>query len=58
MKLSNTKNMESEFFIKKPNLTKKNNSGGWEGRGWGGARISDFFLCSKESKSEKKMFSF
>ena len=57
MKYSFTKNPESEFFIKNPNLTKKN-SGGWEGRGVGvGARVSDFFL-SKESKSEKKLFSF
>ena len=45
------------FFIKNPNLTKKKKkSGGWEGRGGGGARVSDFL--SKESKSEKKMFSF
>ena len=32
------------FFIKNPNLTTtKKNSGGWEGRGWGVARVSDFF---------------
>ena len=37
MKFSYTKNMESDFFIKNPNLTKyiKKNSGGWEGRVWG-----------------------
>ena len=35
VKFSYTKNPESEFFfIKNPNLTKKN-SDGWEGRGWG-----------------------
>ena len=33
MKFSFTKNPESDFFIKNPNLTKK--SGGWEGRGRG-----------------------
>ena len=40
--ISFTKNSESEIFIKNPNLTKKN-YGGWEGRGWGVARVSDFF---------------
>ena len=44
------------FFIKKPDLTKKN-SGHWEGRGCGEARVF-FFLFSKESKSEKKCFLF
>ena len=44
------------FFIKNTNLTKKI-SGGWEGSGWGVARVSDFFF-SKESKFEKKLFSF
>ena len=33
MKFSYTKNPESKFFIKNPNLTK--NSGGWEGMGRG-----------------------
>ena len=32
MELTYTKNLESDFFIKNPNLTKKN-SGGLEGRG-------------------------
>ena len=43
--ISFTKNPESEIFIKNPNLTKKTtkNYGGWEGRGWGVARVSDFF---------------
>ena len=45
------------FFIKNPNLKKKI----WwlvgEGVGWGVARVI-FFLFSKESKSEKKMFSW
>ena len=40
----------NEFFIWNPNLTKKI-FGGWEWRGWGVARVSDFFF-SKESKSE------
>ena len=31
-----TKNPESDFFIKNPNLTKKKKYGGWEGRGGGG----------------------
>ena len=39
--ISFTKNSESEIFIKNPNLTK--NYGGWEGSGWGVARVSDFF---------------
>ena len=47
MEFSFTKNPES-VFIKNPNLTKQK-SGGWEGREWGVARVSDFF--SKESKS-------
>ena len=41
-KISLTRNPESDFFIKNPNLTKK--YGGWEGRGWGVARVSDFFF--------------
>ena len=41
--ISFTKNPESEIFIKNPNQTKKK-FGGWEGRGWGVARVSDFFL--------------
>ena len=42
--ISFTTNSESEIFIKNPNLTKKKkNYGGWEGRGWGVARVSDFF---------------
>ena len=43
MKFSYTKNTESDFFIKKPNLT-KTKSGRWERRGWGVARVSNFFL--------------
>ena len=40
-----TENPESEIFIKNPNLTKKQikKYGGWAGRGWGVARVSDFF---------------
>ena len=62
MKFSYTKNTESVFFINKPNLTKKFWRLGGEVRGWGVARVSDFFLFfPKESKSEKKkkqLFSF
>ena len=55
MKFSYTKNLKSDFFIKNLNLTKQN-SGGWEGRGWGVARLSDLsFFFSKESKSEKNV---
>ena len=43
MKFSFTKNPESEFFYKKSKYNKKN-SGGWEGRGWVVARVSDFFF--------------
>ena len=28
---------------------KNKNSGGWEGRGWGGARVSDFFFQKNPS---------
>ena len=45
------------FFIKNPKSNqKKKNSSGWEVRGWGVARVSVFFLFSKESKSEKNVF--
>ena len=56
MKYSFTKNPESEFFIKNPNLTTKKNSGGWEGRGWGVAWVSDFFF--KRIRLKKKCFLF
>ena len=36
MRFSYTKNTESEL--------KKKKSGRWEGRGWGVARVSDFFF--------------
>ena len=53
-----TKNPESEFFIYKESISnKKKNSGRWEGRGVGVARVSVFFF-SKESKSEKKYKKF
>ena len=35
------------IFIKNTNLTTTKNSGGLEGRGWGVARVSDFFLFFK-----------
>ena len=53
MKFSYTKNLERDFFIKNPNLTKKK-SGGWEGRGGGVARVSDFFLFFQKNLSLKK----
>ena len=31
------------FFFYKEIKYKKKHSGGWEGRGWGVARVSDFF---------------
>ena len=46
------------FFIKNPNLTKKQkNSGGSEGRGWGVARVSDFFF-QKNPSLKKNLFFF
>ena len=49
--ISFTKNSKSEIFIKNPNLTK--NYGGWEGSGWGVARVSDFL---KNPSLKKKSF--
>ena len=46
------------FFIKNPNLTKKKILAVGRGVGVGVARVSDLFLFSKESRSEKKLFSF
>ena len=43
MKFSFTKNPESEFFYKEFK-SNKNNSGVWEGRGWGVARVSDYIF--------------
>ena len=37
------------LFIKNPNLTKKN-SGSWEWRVWGVARVSDFFSFFKRGE--------
>ena len=52
MKFSFTKNLESECFIKHPNLTKKKKKF-WRMGGAGGvARVSDFFF-PKESKKKK-----
>ena len=44
------------FFYKESKSNKKN-SGGWEGSGWGVARVSDFFF-QKNPSLKKKMFSF
>ena len=45
MKLSFTKNLESELFIKNPNLTKKKKIlAGGRGGGGGVARVNDFFF--------------
>ena len=42
--ISFTKNSESEFFYKESKSNKQTKKyGGWEGRGWGEARVSDFF---------------
>ena len=43
MKFSYTKNLESIFFIKNPNLTKKNFWAVGRGGGRGVARVNDFF---------------
>ena len=45
MKISSTKNSKSDFFFyKESKSNKQKNSGGWEGRGGGVARVSDFFF--------------
>ena len=44
MKFSYTKNLESELFIKNPNLTKKKNLAVGSGGGKGVARVSFFFF--------------
>ena len=44
------------FFIKNPNLTKKKKSGGWEGRGWGVARVSDFLFQNPSLKKNCFLF--
>ena len=51
------------LFIKNPNLTKKKNSGRWEGGGGGGggggvARVSDFSLFFPKDPSWKFLFFF
>ena len=40
----------------KESKSNKKKSGGWVGRGWGVARVSEFF--SKETKSEKQKQKF
>ena len=57
MKFSFTKNPESEFSDKESKSNNKKNLTGGRGGDWDVARVSDFFF-SKESKSEKKLFSF
>ena len=60
MKYSFTKNPESEFFIKNPNLTKKKKKilAGGRGGGGGVARVSDFFFCQKNPCLKKNCFLF
>ena len=60
MKFSYTKNMESKFFYKesKSNKIFLKKSGGWEGRRWGVARVSDLFFFFQKNSSLKKLFSF
>ena len=55
MKFTFTKNPESDFLIKDPNLTKKILAGGRGGSGEV-ARVSDFFF--QKNPSLKKKFSF
>ena len=48
-----TMDVKQQYIIKNPNLTKKF----WRlGGGRGVARVSDFFLFSKESKCGKNVF--
>ena len=51
------KEYKVNFFIKKPNLTKKKILAVGRGGGGGVARVSDFFFFfSKESKFKKNVF--
>ena len=57
MKFSYTKKTESDFFYNESKSNKKN-SGGWEGRAGGVARVSDlFFFFQKNPSLKKKCFS-
>ena len=53
--ISFTRIRKVNFFYKESKSNKKN-SGGWEGRVWGLARVSDFFFQSNPSL--KKIFFF
>ena len=54
MKFSYTKHLESVFsFYKESKSNTQKNSGGWEGRGWGVARVSDFFFFFQKNPSLK-----
>ena len=56
MKFSYTKNPESEFFIKNPNLTKKKKFWRLGGEGvWIGCFLF-FFFFQKNTSEEKKFF--
>ena len=56
VKLSYTKNTESDFFIKNPNVTrnKKKILAAWRGGGVGVARVSDLFFFFQNNSSLKK----
>ena len=61
MKYSFTKNPESDFFIKNPNLTKKKKilAGGRGGVGCVAiGYVSDFFFCQKNPSLKKNCFLF
>ena len=61
MKLSYTKNTESDFFfIKNPNVTKNKKKilAVWRGGGVGVARVSDLFFFFQNNSSLKKKFNF
>ena len=55
MKFSYTKNPESGYFFYKESKSNQKNSGGWERRGWGVARVSVFIFFFQRNPSLKKI---
>ena len=54
VKLSYTKNTESDFFHKESKCNKKKNLAAWRGGGVGVARVSDLFFFFQNNSSLKK----